>query len=164
MLKGDIKTLEIYSSSPIALIGDTLYPAAYSTPLSVKVLDDKKILLSYNYLGKQYSGTFPFDAKIKNKLGVFIIEKTNHFSDELFNRKNYNNRDYIIRLGSLDNMTDSYQTALKADRVSKAASILQISLLGPVPAKNEDFLNKLCEVYIKKGIELKNEYAVKELG
>ena len=49
------------------------------------------------------------------------------------------------------------QTALKVDPVSKSASILQISLQGAIPAKNEDFLNKICVDYIKKGIELKNE-------
>ena len=87
-LKGDIKTQELYSSSPIALIGDTLFPTAYNMPISVKVIDDKKARLSYNYLGKTYSTITFFDAKIRNRLGVFIIEKTNRFNNDLFRKKN----------------------------------------------------------------------------
>lgn len=42
--------------------------------------------------------------------------------------------------------------------------MLQISIQGATPSKNEAFLNKLCDLYVKKGIEVKNEYAVNTLN
>ncbi len=164
LLKGDIKTQELYNYSPISFIGDTLFPLAKKTAINIKIIDDKKVQVSYTKNGKTIAGTYAFDARISNKLGVFIIQKTALFNDALYRRKSFEKRNFIVRFGSLDNLTDNYQTALKVDRVSKAASILQISLQGPLPSKNEDFLNKLCELYIKKGIELKNQYAVNTLS
>ena len=162
-LKGEIKTSEMYTESPIALESDTLYPIAMSTALNIEIIDDKKYKISYNHPSGYQIGYYRFGKKVRTKIGIFSLEKTDKFKDEAFRKKSYDKRNIVIRFNSLENMTDNYQTALKVDKVSKLSTMLQASIQGPVPNKNEDFLNKLFEFYIDKGIEIKNEYAVNTL-
>lgn len=162
-LKGEIKTSEIYKETPIKLEEDTLYPIAYSTVLNVEILNDRKFKLSYNHPSGYQIGYYLFDKKVNTKIGVFKLVKTDKFKDENYNNQTYNKRNLILRFNSIENITINYQTALKVDKVSKMSNILQASIQGPVPNKNEDFLNRLFDFYIAKGIELKNEYAVNTL-
>ena len=162
-LKGEIKTSEIYKDSPIQLVEDTMYSMAPSTSLNVEILDAKKYKISYNHPSGPQIGYYLFGKNINTKIGQFKIEKTDKFKDEAYSRAAYTKRRIIIRFNSIENLTVIYQTALKVEKVSKLSTILQASIQGPVPAKNEDFLNKLFEFYIAKGIEFKNEYAVNTL-
>ncbi len=162
-LRGDIKTSELYTDSPIKLVQDTLYPIAYSTTINLQIIDDKKYKLSYSHPSGEQIGYYLFGKRINTKIGEFRIDKTENFDDKAYKNPKFEKRNLILRLNSLDNLTDNYQAAIKVDKVSKQASILQISMQGPVPIKSQDFLNKLCEVYVKKGVELKNEYAVNTL-
>ncbi|MFM9055262.1 MAG: hypothetical protein ACKOQY_01025, partial [Bacteroidota bacterium] len=162
-LKGEIKTSEMYKESPIKLMEDTLYPIAYSTGLSLEIIDDRKFKIRYNHPTGPQTGYHLFGKRVISKLGVFRIEKTDKFKDDVYRKPEYTKRKILIRFQGLDNLTDQYQAMLKVDKVSKASTILQASVQGPVPKKNEDFLNRLFELYIGKGIELKNEYAVNTL-
>lgn len=162
-LKGDIKTSELYRVSPIRLDADTLYPISLSTPLNIEIVDDKKYKLTYNHATGNHIGYHLFGKPVQTRIGNFTLNKTELFNDTAFRNPAFDKRNMMIRFQSLDNMTDNFQTGLKVDKVSKLASILQISMQGAVPEKTQDFLNTLCEVYIQKGIEVKNEYAVNTL-
>jgi len=162
-LKGDIKTTEVYKDIPIKLNEDTLSPSIYSTPLNISIINSKKFKLTYFSKGKEYIGYYLFDRKIKTTIGKFSIDKTESFDDKTFNNLSYDKRNYSIRLNSVELLANNYQSSLKADPISKQSSMLQISIQGPVTAKNEAFLDKICELYVKKGIDTKNEYAVNTL-
>lgn len=162
-LIGDIKTSELYKESPIELISDTLYPSAYHTSLKIEVVDDRYYRLSYRHPSGAQVGLYRFGKRVNTKIGSFTLVKTEKFSDASFRSRIYDKRNFIVRLQPVENLTDNYQSALKVDRVSKQATMLQISIQGPVPEKSQDFLNKLCEVYIRNGINVKNEYAVNTL-
>lgn len=163
VLKGDVKTSELFTETPIRLVDDTLYPIAYNTSLQLTVIDDQKYKLTYNHPTGEYVGYYLFGKTIQTKLGVFSLIKTDRFIDSSFANADFEKRNFSIRLRPIDALTDQFQTGLKVDKVSKQASILQVSVQGAVPAKNEAFLNKLCALYIQKGIEIKNEYAVNTL-
>jgi tyrosine-protein kinase Etk/Wzc len=163
VLKGDVKTSELFSETPIRLVDDTLYPAAFNATMHLTVVDDHKYKLAYMHPSGEFVGYYLFGKTIQTKLGVFSFIKTDRFIDSSFASPSYEKRNFAIRLRPLDALTDQYQTGLKVDKVSKQASLLQISVQGAVPPKNEAFLNKLCNLYIQKGIEVKNEYAVNTL-
>jgi capsular exopolysaccharide synthesis family protein len=163
LLKGDIKTSELFSETPIRLVDDTLYPAAFNTSMQINVVDDRKYKLTYHHPTGEYVGYYLFGKTVHTKLGVFSIIKTDRFIDSSYANPAFEKRNLSIRLRPLNALTDQYQTGLKVDKISKQASLLQISVQGAVPQKNEAFLNKLCNLYIQKGIEVKNEYAVNTL-
>lgn len=163
LLKGDIKTSELFTETPIRLVDDTLYPAAFHTSMQINVVDDRKYKLTYHHPTGEYVGYYLFGKTIQTKLGVFSIIKTDRFIDSSYANPAFEKRNLSIRLRPLNALTDQYQTGLKVDKISKQASLLQISVQGAVPQKNEAFLNKLCNLYIQKGIEVKNEYAVNTL-
>lgn len=163
-LIGDVKTSEVYAENPINLQADTMYSQAFGNKIILEIISDKKYKLSYRSGNMQNIGYYLFGRKISNPLGIFFVEKTKHFYNSPYNDPSFTKRKFLIRLNDKDVMTDMYQTALKAAPISKASSMLQLSIQGPTPAKNEAFLNKLCELYVKKGIEVKNEYAVNTLN
>jgi len=158
-LKGDVKTSELYKESPIELEADTLYKNAINSALNIQIISSTKFKIIKGDRATIYS----FGQTIAHSTGKFRIKKNALFVDSYYNRPNAEKVNFIIRLNDIDVLTDTYQTALKVEPVSKQASLLQVSMQGPVKAKTEDFLNKHCEVYIKKGIENKNEYAVNTL-
>ncbi len=162
-IQGDIKTSEIYKDNPIRLDIDTLYNGAYRTNLELEIINDYKYKLTYTLRNREFIGYYLLGKKVNTDIGKFAINKTIAFDNDLFNHPTYKNRTFLISLAGLENMTDAYQSMLKADKVSSNATLLQLSIQGTVPSKNEAFLNKLCELYIQKGIEIKNEYAVNTL-
>jgi len=157
---GDVKTSEVYKENPIKINIDTLFESGFRNKLNIEIINDKKFKITYDYLNHKYIGYYLFSNKIKTLLGDFSIEKTTFFKTAAFNNSSFKNRNFIIIINQLENITDSYQSALKADKVSSNATLLQLSIQGNVPSKNEAFLNRLCELYIQKGIAIKNEYAV----
>ncbi len=162
-MQGDIKVSEIYKDNPIHLDVDTLFDNGYHIKMNLEVLNDYKYKLTFKIKNHEYRGYYLLGKKIHTEIGVFTINKTEAFEDALFNHKPFKGRDFIIELTGLAGVTDVYQSMLKADKVSANATLLQLSIQGTVPSKNEAFLNKLCELYIQKGIEIKNEYAVNTL-
>jgi tyrosine-protein kinase Etk/Wzc len=158
-LKGDVKTSELYKESPIELDADTLYKNAINSSLNIRIVNASK----YKIIKGDRVTIYSFNQTVVHSIGKFRIKKTGLFIDKYYNNKNAEKVNIIIRINDLDVLTDSYQTALKVEPVSKQASLLQISMQGPVKAKTEDFLNKHCDVFIKKGTENKNEYAVNTL-
>lgn len=158
-LKGDVKTSELYKESPIVLEADTLYRVATNAALNIQIISSTK----YKIIKGDRATIYSFGQTVTHKFGKFRVNKTSFFVDKYYNNPNAEKTNILVRFNDLDVLTDTYQGALKVEPVSKQASLLQISMQGPVKAKTEDFLNKHCDVYIKKGTENKNEYAVNTL-
>ena len=163
-LIGDVKTTEVYAENPIRLKEDTLYTLAYSTKIELEVINSNKYKLKFRSGSTEHIGYYLFGRKISNKLGIFSVDATPYFHNNPYDDAKYNKRKFSIRISDKDALTDLYQSALKADPISKQASMLQLSIQGATPSKNEAFLNKLCALYVQKGIEVKNEYAVNTLS
>ena len=142
---GDVKTSEIFALKPFDLKEDTLYSLAYNTSIKLEILSSTKYKLTYHKGNTEYVGYYLFNRKISNDLGIFSIDKTADFSRQPYDSKNFRKRNFTIRLADKNLLTDIYQSAIKADPISKQASMLQISIQGSTPSKNEAFLNKLCE-------------------
>jgi len=60
--------------------------------------------------------------KISNDLGIFSIDKTADFSRQPYDSKNFSKRKFIVRVADKSLLTDIYQSALKAEPISKQAS------------------------------------------
>ncbi|MBK7855583.1 MAG: hypothetical protein IPJ79_12390 [Bacteroidetes bacterium] len=158
-LVGDIKISELYNLTPIRFVYDTLRYGAYGTPISLQVLNSSDIEISYEIKDSQKSSVVKtkFGQVNNNELGIFKIEKTETFDDALFNSTGYEKKNYKVLLNRHEAIVDKYLALLNVDYTNKKSTILQLSIEDPVPQKGVDFLNKLIEVYLNYGIELKNE-------
>ncbi|MDV7395146.1 hypothetical protein RZS08_27415, partial [Arthrospira platensis SPKY1] len=67
--------------------------------------------------------------------------------------------------GTYSFVLNDYQSLLrvlrgyKIEPINREASILEISLRGNIKEKSADFLNKLTDTYVKRGLENKNQIA-----
>src|SRR5690606_23178123 len=53
-------------------------------------------------------------------------------------------------------LANSYSRKLQVSQVNKESTVLEISLIDPVPEKGVDILTKLVEVYNNEAVEDKN--------
>ena len=63
----------------------------------------------------------------------------------------------IIKFKNPHEITKLYKKKIKVNRLSKMASIINISVEGEDLVKETEFLNKLCENYIQNDLNTKNE-------
>nr|GFB90769.1 tyrosine-protein kinase CpsD, putative [Tanacetum cinerariifolium] len=61
-------------------------------------------------------------------------------------------------------VAEDYNQLLTVSSANKDASVLNLSLISPVPAKGRDIMNKLLQVYNKEAVEDKNEASASKLS
>jgi len=70
----------------------------------------------------------------------------------------YSNK-YYFYFESSEALANFYRNKLIVSPVDKEATLLNLSVSGPVPQQEADYLNKLMDVYISQGLEIKNQIA-----
>jgi capsular exopolysaccharide synthesis family protein len=74
------------------------------------------------------------------------------FSEDLSNK-------YLFWFDNPVRIAYSYRSRLGIEPIEEAASLVTLSVSGPVAVQEADYLNKLMELYILQGLELKNQKA-----
>ena len=159
-LEGNIKTSELYKEDcPLQVTVDSLRFMAYSEPVDIQVLNASRYILSFHSSrdGKDYDKEYHFGERVKTELGVFTIDKSGRFNEQAFNNPGHEKRDFILHFNSFESLLTKYASSLKVEPVSKQSSMLKMSMEDAVPQKAVDFLNQLIEVWIKSGIDEKNQ-------
>ncbi len=64
-----------------------------------------------------------------------------------------------IKFRSKDGLANEFMSSLGTSFVSPGSTILAISLTSETPARDCEFLDKLCEVFLQQNLEQKNEVA-----
>ena len=136
----------------------------------VKLIDENQFLLSTNcsekklfdlnsetFISKreykfEYENVHSFGETIKTDFFEFTI-----FKNDLSLFKDLGWSDYYFVINSYDNLTSNYLKRLEVNEIEKDASILYISFEGSNPIKINDFLNRFTELYLKSGLDEKNQ-------
>jgi len=70
---------------------------------------------------------------------------------------------YFFIIHSPDDLVKRYRDGLSINRISKESNIVQLSILGLVPEKEQEFINMLMKLYIQNDLEKKNYLGVKTI-
>lgn len=70
---------------------------------------------------------------------------------------------YYFWFANLVELANQYRSNLSITPIEEDASLVYLSLSGPVSKQEADYLNMLMELYIKQGLEFKNETAEKTI-
>lgn len=97
-----------------------------------------------------------YGEKIENWYGVFSIEKVKPFDEETPST-------LIISLNNKDLLAGRFTGALTVEQSNRFSSVVNLSLIDPVPAKAKDILNKIVEVYNFQAVKEKNIIATNTL-
>lgn len=144
---------EIYKKSPFIVSYDSLSSQYIGVPVYVEFLSKNEVLISIE----------KFEVSKKIKVGQSF--KLNEFNFKIllrdstkFNNSIIGNKYFFIK-NNIQNVASSYLNRMKIEVSPQGSSILWLWLVGTVPQKDADFMNKLTELYIKKGLEEKNQKA-----
>jgi len=156
--KGKLKTTEMYGNVWYEVeidTGSTSIP--YRTPIYLELIDDRHFLVR--------TDNPKLSAKLADqKYGFFTWYNPNGFRFRVhkkFNPKNEsrNGIDYFFRIYPRSNLANEYRGRLNINWEREGSAILNLSMQGPLPKKDLDFMKAYIRVVIEKGLEEKNQRA-----
>ncbi|MDO6390220.1 polysaccharide biosynthesis tyrosine autokinase [Pontibacter sp. BT731] len=145
--EGRIKSPELYGGrSPIKAVIAQLDSAGLGKSFVVEVEDNNTFSI---YEGENKVSTHKFGEQIKKHYGTFTIVADSDITND-------RGRRVLVRFNNLGKLANSYSKQLGVKSVNEYATVMELSLTDPVPAKGKDILNKLIEVYNRETINEKN--------
>ncbi len=144
---------EIYNKSPFIVNFDTTFHQYNNVPVYVifqsedllkiiiKPFDVEKII----HIGEQFKyKDFSFNITYRDSLS--------------FNPSIIGNNYFFIKQ-TVNSIVQDYLSRLEIDVSPEKSSILWLWMVGTVPQKDADYLNKIIEIYIRNGLTEKNQKA-----
>ncbi len=148
-VQGNIKTAESYNYRPITFTSLN-FNQNFGQEFMIKLLNKYQYSIESEKLEK---AIYEFDNEIITDYGSYIVSLNDYFDTNLIT-------DYptlIVKVKNPHNITKLYKSKIKLNRISKDASIVNITVTGEDILKETEFLNKLCENYIQNDLNTKNE-------
>ncbi len=150
--KRGIKELELYTKSPFVVIADTNAVNQVGVPVFVNILDENKCKIAINEKEEKilnFGETFHND-QFKFKI---LLKNPNEFNKRLTENK------FFFKFNDLNALALSFKSKITVTLNDKKGSIITLNIKGLVAELEADYLNKLMEVYIRGGLEEKNQIA-----
>ncbi len=148
-----------YRSAPFVILYDSLSTQRSGVPVTLRIrsADTYSLEINGNSPGKP---EYRFGEKFREAGFSFVIEKRDSntflFNPEMSNR-------YSFWFNRPESLANAYRGSLNIQPINEESSLLNLSVTGSVPSQEADYLNKLMEVYIRQGLEYKNQTAEKTL-
>lgn len=159
---GRFKNARIYNQAEFLVIPDSghIQPANY--PVFVTMVSDKEYRLQINE-GKDISRLMKFGESFRESGFSFSIVLRNP-EEYVRNGRQFIHEKYFFHFNSLHSLTNEYRSKLNVSiNDPKKGSVVTLSLQGLNARQETDYLNKLMEVYLRRGLNEKNEIASKAL-
>lgn len=151
---GRVREIPLYKNPPFYIIQDT---ANYTVPYEP---------IYITFINKnQYKIEIEGEYKIKRIMHfgeAFEHPKFNFrvFLSDNIDKKTIIFKKYFFYVLDLNSMAQLYQSRLTVNAAERKGSVLTLTIIDDLPAKAADYLNKLCEEYIKYGLEEKNQVSI----
>lgn len=152
--KRGIVESKMYKDVPFKVEFDSLKNQTLSVPVIIKILSDESFKLEFNGK-KDFSETLSFGERF-TKMGFdFRINK--NVSRFTFNPNGSNK--YYFYFENPAGLANLYRSKLSIIPIEEEASLVTLSVSGAVPEQEADYLNRLMKLYLRQGLEVKNETA-----
>jgi capsular exopolysaccharide synthesis family protein len=164
---GNIRRTEFYNDSPFKIVLDSSSNQIINTPFYITILPNNKVKVVAEINGNQVYD-FKTNKVVAHSERISLNETLisgQYYKDKNFGFTIYITNPYFVQKDSKlyfivndrNNLAQAYQNKLAVYPINKESSILGLAVSGPLVLKDIDFLNKLTEVYINKGLEEKNK-------
>lgn len=159
--KTNIKSIELYNSSPIRIEVDWSHTQVEQTPMQLKIIDDKTFIVTqessvFFYLNPRIAQT---ENNLFNKVlnfGDLIETNQSKFKVHLVNPAKINDV-VIFNLISPTYLEGRMSKAITINLVNSAATVLEIKMTSSVIEKGRDYINALMESYLDYELKEKNK-------
>jgi tyrosine-protein kinase Etk/Wzc len=158
-LQPDKPRTELYDTNlPVAVSPlSTLQPTAYKKQIRILPKADSSFTLQE---GTTIVGPFRLGQQVERPYGTLVLVPTLYYSTQVAAYP----QGYVIVLANPQEVAEDFNQLLTVSSANKDASVLNLSLISPVPAKGRDIMNKLLQVYNKEAVEDKNEASAGKLS
>lgn len=146
--KGQVRDVELYQSVPFKVILDTSFKKqAYNIPISINIISSNDYKLTFGK-SAELKQTFSFGEPVTlDNLSITVVK-----TDENLQVADH----YYFKLHDLTYLAIRYRNKLQVSNSGgKESSILELSTNGNNIQRECDYLNKLTEVYIQRGLDEK---------
>ncbi len=150
---GTIRKPMQYKSAPFYIVVDSGSYNLKEYPVEITILSKDE---------------YKLEIDGKHKISK-ILKFKERYSDGNFNFKVYikepsNTNKYFFIFNDIGSLTNNYRNKLNIATNDKRGTVLTLSTTGLVPQMEADYINKLMEVYIRMGLEEKNQTAINTIN
>lgn len=156
--KRGIVESRLYKNVPFRVKCDSMQRQKTGIPINIKFLSAETYKLEING-ALNYSDTLAFGEKFTNFGFDFTIVPDPQF----FNFNPDASNRYYFYFVSAASLANQYRGKLSISPIEEEATLVTLLVNGPLPMQDVDYLNMLMEVYLKQGLEVKNETAEKTI-
>lgn len=144
--QGRVKWEELYKKSPIKLILSSFSEEYASQSHFYRIEKANTTSFTIYDNEEQKIGVFKYGEKFKIGTEVFVV---------LVNKPEFINLNYNIgvQYKPISQLAESFKSRLNVATLSKNTSVIELSIVDPVPGKAEDFLNTVIANYNKDAIQ-----------
>lgn len=142
----------LYKNKPFRIVFDSTAGNPLGVPVTLEFADGN------TFTAKIGNGDFSDPKEIGQRVRLdgfsFTILPTASYSEKALAGKTF-----ILTRNDLNTLANIYRNKVKVSLVDKNASLISLSTMGQSADQEADYLNKLIEVYIRQGLEEKNQIA-----
>jgi len=155
--KGRFRTRSIYKYSPIRIKKDFISSEAYRNLYKIDLKSDGTFVITINEDKSEPK------FKLTGELGKPVFHDWFIITiDDL--RSQTTDMEMHFRFRTKQSLISEFSSRVNINWLSDETSILNVDLVSSMPARDVDFINKLCEVFIEENLELKNDVAIRTIG
>jgi capsular exopolysaccharide synthesis family protein len=157
--RGIVETM-LYKTCPFIVVYDSLGLQRRSTHVNITVLDKQSYRIELN--GKSnYDIVKKFGERFSDYGFDFTIKQRNP-ETSVYSEKGSNS--YYFFFTDPGSLANQYRAKLSVLPRDKDASMITLSVSGFVPEQETDYLNKLMDVYISYGLNIKKQIAAQTIS
>ena len=146
---------DLYNLCPFRVVYDSIEKEPKGITVNIEILSEEKYHIAIDG-DKNFEGDWNFGERFVNSGFDFTIEPREPGRHVYIGNSSNTYYFYFADIGSL---ASEYMSKVNISPINKDATIVNLSVSGPVLQQETDYLNKLMEVYIRLGLENKNQTA-----
>lgn len=158
--KRSIVESRLYNKSPFIVVFDSLVKQTPGQKVEIRIISEQKYKLRING-NKNFERELAFGERF-NEMGfdfrIYPRDVKNIKFDSAISNKYYF---FFVTPATLANR---YRHKLSVTPIQEEATLVTLSTSGFVPAQEIDYLNKLMDVYLQYGLDLKNQTATQSIN
>ncbi|WP_345951525.1 polysaccharide biosynthesis tyrosine autokinase [Mucilaginibacter sp. PAMB04274] len=143
------RDVDIYSSTPVHLVVTKQTSDKFAKSLAIHIKNQNEFVLKNSIGGNK---TFKFTDNIKNKFGIWHLNKT-------ANLNKYIGKDIIVGIRDTEQVINGYVNKIKSSRLNKLASVIELSLQDNVLQRGRDILIHTVSSYNDQSVRQKKRAA-----
>lgn len=156
--KRGIAESRLYKFTPFRVVYDSLQNQRTGLPINIRILSSDSYKLDIDG-DLKFSKTLAFGERF-NEIGFdfMIVPDSESFSYD----PDASNRYFFYFVNPVV-LANQYRSKLSVLPIEEEATLVTMAVSGFVPEQEVDYLNKLMEVYLLQGLEVKNQTAEKTI-